>query len=189
MGLQILIAGCPRDERPRVESTVRRAVGQRADQGAWTISLVRLGSEWQVTIDGPEPLRGVSLTVPEIRLQNAIVEAIAKSPAASAAPPAPARPAPSSVPGRTFSVATGSPGAASSPAVPRPSPPSAPAAGEARDKHECSKCGQGFVVVYAKLPGEGTTKAPVACPKCWQVMQVPIALQAAQHEDYRAEAV
>ena len=190
MGLQILIAGCPRDERSRVESTVRRAVGQRAGQGAWTISLVQLGAEWQVTIDGPEPLRGISLTVPEIRLHNAIVEAIAKSSASSVAPPGPARAASPSASGGTFSVATGrSPSAVSSPPVPRPSPPSASPAGEVRDKHECSKCGQGFVVVYAKLPGEGTTKAPVACPKCWQVMQVPIALQAAQHEDYRAEAV
>jgi hypothetical protein len=173
-----------------VESTVRRAVGQRADQGAWTISLVRLGAEWQVTIDGPEPLRSVSLTVPEIRLQNAIVEAIAKSPAPSAAPSAPTRAAPSPAPGGTFSTASGrSPSNASSSAIPRPSPPAASVAGEVRDKHECSKCGQVFVVVYAKLPGEGTTKAPVACPKCWQVMHVPIALQAAQHEDYRAEAV
>ncbi len=37
--------------------------------------------------------------------------------------------------------------------------------------------------------GEATTKAPVACPKCWQVTQVPVASEAAQHEDYRAEAV
>jgi hypothetical protein len=173
-----------------VESTVRRAVGQRADQGAWTISLVQLGSEWQVTIDGPEPLRGISLTVPEIRLHNAIVEAIAKSGASSVTAPGPARAAPSSAPGGAFSVATGrSPSAVSNSPAPRSSPPSAPPAGEVRDKYECSTCGQGFVVVYAKQPGEGTTKAPVACPKCWQVMQVPIALQAAQHEDYRAEAV
>ena len=165
LGLQILIAGCPADERFRVESTVRRAVGQRAEEGAWSISLVRLGNEWQVTIDGPAPpLRGVSLTVPEIRLQNAIVEAISKSHAAAAAPPSP-----SSTPASAVS--------------------SAGSAGETRDKHECSKCGQGFVVVYAREPGEATIKAPVACPKCWQVMKVPVASEAAQHEDYRAEAV
>jgi hypothetical protein len=201
LGLQILIAGCTRDERFRVESTVRRAVGQRADQGAWSISLVRLGGDWQVTIDGPEPpLRGVSLTIPEIRLQNAIAEAIAKLPGAapspSPGPPGPAAPSQSSAaPGGSFSApvggfpsATPAPAAMRRPAPPKPSPPP-PTASEARDKHECSKCGQGFVVVYAKLPGEATTDAPVACPKCWQLMRVPIASEAAQHEDYRAEAI
>ena len=177
LGLQILIAGCPADERFRVESTVRRAVGQRAEEGAWSISLVRLGSEWQVTIDGPAPpLRGVSLTVPEIRLQNAIVEAISKSHAAAGGPsgPMPTAAPPSSSRARAIS----------------PSPvSSAGLAGETRDRHECSKCGQGFVVVYARQPGEATTKAPVACPKCWQVTHVPVASEAAQHEDYRAEAV
>ena len=177
MGLQILIAGCLADERSRVEGTVRRAIGQRAEQGPWSISLVQLGGEWQVTINGPEPsLRGLSLTVPEIRLQNAIVEAISKSPAPGGGPlgPAPA-------------TASARPAKISPAALPRKTP--APAAGEARDRHECPQCGQGFVVVYAKKPGEATTKAPVACPKCWQVMQVPIALEAAQHEDYRAETV
>ncbi len=163
MGLQILIAGCPADERSRVEKTVRRAIGERAEAGAWSVSLVRLGSDWQVTIDGPEPpLRALSLTAPEIRLQSAIVEAISQ------------------------------PGAVAQGSAPTPlgvAMPSVPSAGETRDRHECSKCGQGFVVVYAKLPGEATIKAPVACPKCWQVNHVPIASEAAQHQDYRAEAV
>jgi len=179
LGLQVLIAGCPRDERSRVEGTVRRAVGDRAEQGPWTISLVRLGGEWQVTVDGPDPsLRQVSLTVPEIRLQNAIVEVIAKSPAPPGGVAAPGGvPRPSPPP--------------SSPAAPVPAPAATPvpSAGESRDKHECPKCGQGFVVIYAKQAGEGTTKAPVACPKCWQVMKVPIASEAAQHQDYRAESV
>ena len=187
MGLQILIAGCPADERSRVEKTVRRAIGERAEEGAWTISLVRLGSEWQVTIDGPgSPLGGVSLTVPEIRLQNAIVEAIAKSHAVAGGPsgamPTAAPPSSSRTPAINPSATPASTSSASS-AV------SAGSAGETRDRHECSKCGQGFVVVYAKLPGEATTKAPVACPKCWQVNHVPIASEAAQHQDYRAEAV
>ena len=165
MGLQILIAGCPADERFRVESTVRRAIGERAEAGAWSVSLVRLGSEWQVTIDGPEPpLRGLSLTAPEIRLQSAIVEALSNSKAA-----------------------TGT-GYQATPQT-TPATPSASAGPEKRDRHECPKCGQGFVVIYTMQPGERTTKAPVACPKCWQVTKVPVASDAATHEDYRAEAI
>ena len=164
MGLQILIAGCAADERPRVENAVRRAIGARADSGAWSVSLVKLGGEWSVTIDGPEPpFRGLSLTTPEIRLQNAIVEALSKT------KPAAGRPA------------------AARPARPATSPVSSTS--ETRDRHRCPGCGADFLVIYAIQPGEPTTKAPVACPGCWQVTQVPVSETAAQHQDYRAEAV
>ena len=159
MGLQILIAGCPAEERPRVENTVRKAIGERSESGPWSVSLVKLGVEWSVTIDGPEPqFKGLMLTTPEIRLQNAIVEALTK--------PREKRRAPS-----------------------LPAVPETPGLPENRDRHECPKCGQSFVVIYGSQPGERATDTPVACPRCWQITHVPIAWTAAQHEDYRAEAV
>ena len=160
MGLQVLIAGCSADEKSRVETTVKRAIGNRADTGPWSVSLVKLGTEWSVTIDGPEAkYKGLTLTAPEISLQNALVEALTK-PRADAAPEA------------------SSLGAA----------PSSSSSGT-RDQHDCPKCGKSFVVLYAAQAGERTTDAPVACPHCWQVTKVPVAASAAQHEDYRAEAV
>jgi hypothetical protein len=143
VGLQVLIAGCPAEERPRVEN----------------VSLVKLGADWSVTIDGPEqPFKGLTFMTPEIRLQNAIVQALTKPRADRKTP--------------------------SLPAVPEPS-----AGPETRDRHECPKCGGNFVVIYGSQPGERTTDAPVACPHCWQVTHVPVAWSAAQHEDYRAEAI
>ena len=161
MGLQVLIAGCTADEKSRVESTVRRAIGNRAEDGPWSVSLVKLGTQWSVTIDGPEPkYKGLTLMVPEISLQNALVEALTKPRAdtdTDAHSPSPAA-APSSLPGT-------------------------------RDQHQCPKCGKNFVVIYAAQPGERTTDAPVACPHCWQVTNVPVAASAAMHEDYRAVAI
>ncbi len=157
----MLIAGCTADEKSRVDSTVRRAIGNRAEDGPWSVSLVKLGTQWSVTIDGPEPkYKGLTLIAPEISLQNALVEALTQprddtdAEAHSLSPAA----APSSLPG-------------------------------SRDQHQCPKCGKNFVVVYAAQPGERTTDAPVACPHCWQVTNVPVAASAAMHEDYRAEAI
>ncbi len=161
MGLQVLIAGCAADEKSQVDRTVRKAIGNRAEAGPWSVSLVKLGAEWSVTIDGPEPkYKGLTLTAPEISLQNALVEALTK-PRADIEPEA------------------NSPSLAAA----------APSGSGTRDQHQCTKCGKSFVVVYAAQPGERTTDAPVACPHCWQVMKVPVAASAAQHEDYRAEAV
>jgi len=161
LGLQVLIAGCTADEKSRVDSTVRKAIGNRAEDGPWSVSLVKLGTQWSVTIDGPEPkYKGLTLMAPEISLQNALVEALSKprdDTDAEAHSPSPTA-APSSLPGT-------------------------------RDQHQCPKCEKNFVVVYAAQPGERTTDAPVACPHCWQVTEVPVAASAAQHEDYRAEAI
>ena len=157
----MLIAGCTADEKSRVESTVRRVIGNRAEDGPWSVSLVKLGTQWSVTIDGPEPkYKGLTLMAPEISLQNALVEALTKARDDTDAEAHSLSPAavPSSLPGT-------------------------------RDRHQCPKCGKNFVVVFAAQPGERTTDAPVACPHCWQVTKVPVAASAAQHEDYRAEAV
>ena len=161
MGLQVLIAGCTADEKSRVERTVRKTIGNRAEDGPWSVSLVKLGTEWSVTIDGPAPqYKGLTLTAPEISLQNALVEALTKPRADN-----------------------GAEAQAPSPAA------AAPSTSGTRDQHQCPKCGKSFVVVYAAQPGERTTDAPVACPHCWNVSKVPVAASAAQHEDYRAEAV
>lgn len=161
MGLQVLIAGCTADEKSRVDRAVRKTIGNRAEDGPWSISLVKLGAEWSVTIDGPEPkYKGLTLMAPEISLQNALVEALTK-------------------PRVGADVEANAP------------PPAAAASSSSgtRDQHQCPKCGNDFVVVYAAQPGERTADAPVACPHCWQVTKVPVAASAAQHEDYRAEAL
>ena len=161
MGVQVLIAGCTADEKSRVDSTVRRAIGNRAGDGPWSVSLVKLGTQWSVTIDGPEPkFKGLTLMAPDMSLQNALVEALTKPRDDTDAE------AHSSSQARAASPSSGT-----------------------RDQHQCPKCGKNFVVVYAAQPGERTTDAPVACSHCWQVTKVPVAASATEHEDYKAEAL
>jgi hypothetical protein len=73
----VLVAGVERDERGDIEATVRRAFGSRDPAEAWSVSLVRLGRTWSVTLRGPgERFRNVSFSAEEQRLGEAIAEAI-----------------------------------------------------------------------------------------------------------------
>jgi hypothetical protein len=73
----VLVAGVERDERGDVEATVRRAFGSRDPAEAWSVSLVRLGRAWSVTLRGPgERFRNVSFSAEEHRLAEAIAESI-----------------------------------------------------------------------------------------------------------------
>jgi len=84
MGLKLLCAGCSKDERAQAEAAVRQALGRKAEDGAWTVSLVRITGRWSVTLDGPAfGVRALTLVAPEGRLREAIVEALQKP----AAPP------------------------------------------------------------------------------------------------------
>jgi hypothetical protein len=161
MPLKVLLAGCSKEEREQAESQVRQALGRRADGSPWTVSLVRIAGQWSVTLDSPsEGVRALTLVAPEGRLREAIVQALGG-------------PSPSA----------GTPRAA--PAAPARAGPSR--AGEQRGPSRCSKCGQGFVVVYDAAPDEPEETVAVACPHCWQVNHVLVAEGAAETRDYRAE--
>lgn len=163
MPLKVLLAGCSKDEREQAEAQVRQAVGRRAEASPWTVSLVRIAGQWSVTIDGPsEGVRALTLVAPEGRLREAIVQALGGGSSSPAAGPAPRAGAPA---------------------------PRAPASrtGEQRGPSRCSKCGQGFVVVYEAAPDEPEETVAVACPHCWQVNHVLVAEGAAETRDYRAE--
>jgi hypothetical protein len=88
MALKLLCAGCSKDERQHAEATVRQALGERAEGGAWTVSLVKAAGQWSVTLDGP-PYGGrpQTLVAPMGGLREAITEALK----GSEAPPVPAR--------------------------------------------------------------------------------------------------
>jgi DNA-directed RNA polymerase subunit RPC12/RpoP len=77
VGLQVLIAGCSGPERARIERTVRQALGDRPQSGSWSVSLVKVGDQWSVSVDGPEAkFRGITLTTTEIQLPHAIKNAL-----------------------------------------------------------------------------------------------------------------
>ena len=94
MALKLLCAGCSKEERAWAEAAVRRAVGRRADAGAWTVSLVKIAANWSATLDAPASgIRALTLVARGERLGEAIAEAIAaprSPPAGAAASPAPA---------------------------------------------------------------------------------------------------
>lgn len=159
--LKILVAGVDKDARALVEDTVRRALGSRAVSEPWTVSLVRLGAKWSVTLDGPgDRFRNVSFTADEDRLGVTIREFVEGNQGGSAGAPA----------ARAAAV-----------------PASAPPLGEVRDRHVCERCHQAVLVVYESQPDEPRQRAPLACPHCWTINQVEIGAWAAAGGDYRAE--
>jgi hypothetical protein len=168
-GLKLLLAGVDSDTRGLVESAVRHALGSRAVSESWTVSLVRIGDKWSVTLDGPEPrFRNLSFSTAQDRLSSAIREAIG-APGALGAGPAGASP------GAASHAATSAVAHATS------------AAGEARVRHECERCQQPFSVVYESRPNEGKVLAAVACPHCWELNHLEIGAWAAAGKDFRAE--
>ena len=65
MSLNIMIAGCRKDERDRIEAAVRAAFTGRPDEEPWNVSLVNVGHQWSIDIDGPDPqFKGMSLLAP-----------------------------------------------------------------------------------------------------------------------------
>jgi len=156
-GLKLLLAGVDSDTRGLVEAAVRHALGSRAVSESWTVSLVRIGDKWSVTLDGPEPrFRNLSFVAAQDRLSTAIRETIGAPPAAAAA----AGPAPDAV---------------------------TSAGAEAQVHHACESCQQAFSVAYEPRPNETKVLAAVACPHCWEINHVEIGAWAAAGRDYRAE--
>ena len=60
-------------------------------------------------------------------------------------------------------------------------------ADERKERHDCQECASAFEVIYQAHPDEPIELAPVACPHCWHVNQVPIAEGAGVTGDYRAQ--
>jgi hypothetical protein len=167
MSLKILCAGASKEERQAVEAEVAAGLGMRARNDPWTVSLVKIGDRWSVTLEGPDRNRGATFMAPSGRIRQSIAEALERGPSPAAA----------STPERRSGAARP---ASSSVAGPR---------GERRDRHECSKCRNAYVIVYETEAGEPTEAVPVACPRCWQIDHVAVAQSAGINSDYRVETV
>jgi hypothetical protein len=167
MSLNIMIAGCAKEERDDVGSSVKKAFVDRPTEEKWNVSLVKIANQWSVEIDGPDPqYKGLSLVTPPEDLTGALRRAL-KSAGAGA--------------GGNGSSAASSNGDGAS-AAPGPE-------GERKDRHSCEGCSAAFEVVYQAARGEAEEMCPVACPQCWHVNHVPIAAGAGTNGDYRAQAV
>jgi hypothetical protein len=175
MSLKILCAGCSKQEREAVEVEVAAALGARARDDPWTVSLVKIGDRWSVTLEGPDrATRGAAFMAPEGRLRQAIAEAVNQG--APAAPPPAAAPAAAARSGASRPMRAAGPSAAGP-------------GGQRRDRHECSKCKKPYVIVYETEAGEPTETVPVACPRCWQIDHVAVAQSAGLTADYKVEKI
>jgi len=166
MSLNIMIAGCRKDERERIDAAVRAAFAGRPDGEPWNVSLVNVANQWSIDINGPEPqFKGMSLVVPTSDLTASLQQALrAATPAGNDASSTPEAPSEN--------------GGA----------PSAPA-GARKDRHECEECAATFEVIFDRQADEPEELCPVACPACWHVNKVPIAEAAGATGDYRAQVV
>ena len=210
MPLKILCAGYGKDEKSDLEKQVQTILGRALGTG-WTISLVKLGGQVSVSVDGPdERLKGKSFVVPPIRLRDALRDmltahgfdtsepapAAAPAPAPSAAKATGARPSSGRFPSASTRAAVSSPPPAPasrpSSAPPAPAPASArhraSASGRhARDEHNCPNCNARFVVTYELEPNDGRQLVAVACPHCWKIDRVEVGESAAIARAYRAD--
>ena len=155
----MLVAGVDKDARGSVEATVLQAFTGR-DSEPWTVSLVRVGGQWSVTLSGPgERFRNLSFSAQQHRLAEAIRDAISGDDHAPGL-------------GSASHAGTHAPQSARS---------------RIRDRHVCGSCQQALIVSYESVPGEPKQPAPVACPHCWSVSRVEIGLWAADGREYVAE--
>lgn len=157
--LRVLVAGADRDTRSFVEKSVRDVLGPQPGDRPCTVSLVKLGETWSVTIDGPGDHRRTLSLEDETLLAFAVRDAIRlRQGEASGAGRAPAS------------------------VKPEQAPPL-----EVRDRYLCPHCQQPLEVVYESHADEPKEQAPVACPHCWKVGFVSIGTWAAVGRDYRCE--
>jgi hypothetical protein len=167
MALTVLVAGIGKDERARVEGAVKAALGWRGLNEPWTVSLVKVGEQWSVTLNGPgERFRNLSFGATERELSGKITAAIGGA-------------EPGATPAAAPSAGTAD--------APRRSAPSPTRGGAGDDRYTCLDCGGAFVVLYERQPTDAKVMAAVACPHCWKLNHVEIGSWAAEGRDYRAE--
>ncbi len=186
MGLKVMCAGCSKEERDIAENAVRQALGQRAQNGAWMVSLVKITGRWSVTVDEPTSgIRALTLVAPQGRLRETIAGALERPGDTTAPRPGPAEVTPTP-PARERTPPP--PQQRTAPPVHQRTPPLARGkAGSGRSPGQCEKCRQDFVVIFEAVRDEGEASAPVACPHCWHVNRVLVGESAAESRDYRAE--
>jgi hypothetical protein len=77
MGLKIMIAGCAKEEKDDVGSSVRKAFADRPKDEPWSVSVVKIANQFSVEINGPDAsTRGLSLVAPLGNLTGSLREAI-----------------------------------------------------------------------------------------------------------------
>jgi hypothetical protein len=162
MSLKIMIAGCAKEEKDAVGSSVKKAFADRPKDEPWSVSVVKIANQWSVEVNGPDArYKGLSLVAPLGDLTGSLRNAIAGA---------------------------GNHGAETAAAPTGASVGGGPPGGEQKDRYDCEGCSAAFEVVYSAAPGERTEVCPVACPHCWHVNHVPIAEGAGATGDYRAQA-
>ena len=166
MSLKILCAGGSKEEKEAVETAVRAGIGPRPAAETWTVSLVKVGRQWSVTLDGPEKSSRSTFIAGEGRLREAISESLAQRRPGGGRAAAPTGGA---------SVPTGGATAVSG------------RAGQRRNAYTCQQCGKAFAVSYDVEEGEGEETVPAACPHCWRIENVKVGITAAVNNDYRVD--
>jgi hypothetical protein len=88
VALTVLCAGCSASEREQVEGQVRTVLGSRVAEGAWRVSMVKMGDRWSITLDRPGHSTQ-SFVADSGRLRDSFAEALGdRSRAPHSAPPA-----------------------------------------------------------------------------------------------------
>ncbi len=85
MSLNILIAGCLPKDRRQIEGVVKKAFGNIPESDPWSVSLVKMGSSWSISMERENQV--LSLTAPEDRLRETIAQALGAN--GTANPPSP----------------------------------------------------------------------------------------------------
>ncbi len=174
MSVKILVAGCLPRDRGQIEDVVRKAFQNLPESDPWNVSLVKLGTTWSISMEGPE-VNNFGLSAPEDRLQETIAEALGTNgtPKKQPAPPPP--------------MPKGLRSAESLTAGPVAPPIETKSAPGQDDRYECHACKKSFKVVYVADPSDAKVKAPIACPSCWVITKVSIPEGVAATEEYSAE--
>ena len=160
MTLRIMIAGCAKDEREKVEASVKTALDDRFTESDWSVSLVYIANQWSVEIVGPEPdFTGLSLIATTSDLIEKLQQALSEAPSEKNAP---------------AGAHAAAPGTMAEP-------------GEKQERHTCEECAAAFDVIFTCMAGEPEELCPVACPACWHINRVPIAEAAGATGNYRAQ--
>jgi hypothetical protein len=158
VALTVLCAGCSAPEREQVEAEVRGIIGSRAADGAWRVSLVKMGGRWSVTLDGPGHST-LSFVAESGSLRDSFAGALGGGSAAhGSAAHGPTQGARAEVP-----------------------------ASVTRDRHRCASCARSFDVIYETVPDEAQEIVSVACPYCWTTSAVLVGESAAFTQAFLAE--